>query len=154
MRQLKINFNHISYVWYILSSIIIVFAIIALIVFNSASIAKVNNQNLYAKDSRKSKQVQGTLIALIFINVLIILYTLFRCTIIYKLVKSDIILRGIIVLLKLAVLITGIIGIVYFKSMDIKSIENLKIGINHTNINTILAFTYMTFIVSIISSIF
>jgi glucan phosphoethanolaminetransferase (alkaline phosphatase superfamily) len=123
--------------------------------FNTLSITTVNNKNIYATDSNDSeniKTIQGMLIFIICINLIIIVCMLLK----FKLVTSNSkqVLNFLIILLKLFILIAGILGIIFFKSTDLKKVNSLDIGFNHTNINIIKAFIYITYIICIISPLF
>ena len=143
-------------------------AIIALINFNKASVINVNgkipqlnvskNVNVYTKDFPKSKSVRTTFIIIIALTIVLILHNLF----IYKLFRRRIIPSIIGLLLSLAILITSIIGIVYFKSLDLKNVDSLdiknmlfelNIDINNTNIIIINTLTYLTYGLAIISTL-
>jgi hypothetical protein len=141
---------------YILSLLPIIFAIITLILFNTLSITNVNNKNIYAKDLNDlehSKTLQGILIFIICTNLIIILCMLLRVNIVkYKYTKQG--LGFLILFLKLFILMGGILGIIFFKSMDFKKVNSLDIVFNHTNINVIKAFVYITYIICIISPLF
>ena len=149
--------------------ITLLLSIIALIIFNKLSVAKVSgkipklniskNVNVYTKDYKKSKVVQNTLIIILCLTATIILNN-FLISKIFK--KHPIIILLFILLLALAIIITAIIGIVYLQSMNLKNVDSLdiknmlfelNINIDNTNIIVINTMTYITYAFAIITGL-
>jgi hypothetical protein len=148
--------------------ITLLISIIALIIFNKLSVAKVSgkipklniskNVNVYTKDYKKSKAVQNTLIIIICLTATIILNNF----LIRKIFKNQFIRSIIILLLASAIIITAIVGIVYLQSMNLKNVDSLdiknmlfelNININNRNIIVINTMTYITYAFAIITGL-
>jgi hypothetical protein len=148
--------------------ITLLLSIIALIIFNKLSVAKVSgkipklniskNVNVYTKDYKKSKAVQNTLIIILCLTATIILNNFF----LRKIFKNQFIRSIIILLLASAIIITAIVGIVYLQSMNLKNVDSLdiknmlfelSINIDNTNIIVINTMTYITYAFAIITGL-
>jgi hypothetical protein len=148
--------------------ITLLISIIALIIFNKLSVAKVSgkipklniskNVNVYTKDYKKSKAVQNTLIIIICLTATIILNNF----LIRKIFKNQFIRSIIILLLASAIIITAIVGIVYLQSMNLKNVDSLdiknmlfelNINIDNRNIIVINTMTYITYAFAIITGL-
>jgi hypothetical protein len=128
----------------------------------SGKIPKLNvskNLDIYTKDYPENKKVRNTLIIIISIIIVFILHNLF----IYKPFRQRVVPSVIGLLLSLSIIITAIVGIVFFSSMDLKNGNSLgmknilfefSINTNNKNIILINTLTYMAYVLAIVSSLF
>jgi hypothetical protein len=148
--------------------ITLLLSIIALIIFNKLSVAKVSgkipklniskNVTVYTKDYKKSKVVQNTLIIILCLTATIILNNFLT----RKIFKNQFIRSVIILLLASAIIITAIVGIVYLQSINLRNVDSLdmknmlfelNINIDNTNIIVINTMIYITYAFAIITGL-